>query len=576
MNSNAVPFGGVQNAAVRTDSCVKSDGGSSSGSKAGVPTDRAWSDYLTFRGVVVEKKSSFDISEIGKAWIAGGGATASDSDYALMSSPDLERAKLPAEQLSSPMEKSGLPVETNVNTEKTHYREMTPMKDIQGSERSSLWLEQELRRRAFVKQEINTAIKERGRKMNGIDAEEDSYKKRNMRRSLKEFDADEFSFHETKSNSELDEEVAAITADELQKKVMYHLVQSPSNGRIPGNCSMEDPPPRRLFGVDEQPGPKDSFAGFANSMESHDEDGQPLDFEDMQVEMREFASKTRAALRDQSFTEKVLAESSKFTPLTVLSPLSVDFSAEADDPNVASSHQQTKQVAMSKADNSTSNMGSERSKAASKTTNSGSISTDFVDLQPDEVPLLIRSIDFFSGIAKGDITLSLLSENTGSQETSVGATWANRVRGAIWRARQMRRNMSHEFHAQKSPTRGRSVEKARVAGSCRTIGSIQDAALLHMKHDELDEAIDLYEDIIFAYYSYFERSLDLREKNPRQENEIGPIDFQPYIGVALHNLGILHLLKGEYVEALSYFTRAVETRKAHLGEDHSDHIVSNL
>jgi hypothetical protein len=42
----------------------------------------------------------------------------------------------------------------------------------------------------------------------------------------------------------------------------------------------------------------------------------------------------------------------------------------------------------------------------------------------------------------------------------------------------------------------------------------------------------------------------------------------------LHNLGVLNLLKGGYVEALSFFTRAAENRMSHMGEGHPDHIVS--
>jgi tetratricopeptide (TPR) repeat protein len=194
-------------------------------------------------------------------------------------------------------------------------------------------------------------------------------------------------------------------------------------------------------------------------------------------------------------------------------------------------------------------------------------------------------MDCFDGIAKGDITLSLLSENTGAEQTKASATWANRVQGAIWRSRKMRRDMtptteSHRSPQPGSPPRGRSslpvdVDQARVAGSFRTVQSTEEAALLHLKHDELDEAIELFEDIIFAYYSYFEWSLDMREKNPNAEiGGIGSVDFKLYIGVALHNLGILNLLKGEYREALSFFTRAAENRRAHMGEEHPDHIVS--
>lgn len=130
-----------------------------------------------------------------------------------------------------------------------------------------------------------------------------------------------------------------------------------------------------------------------------------------------------------------------------------------------------------------------------------------------------------------------------------------------------------------TPAKGRSslpvdMDKARVAGGFRSVSSTQEAALLHLKHDEIDEALELFEDIIFAYYAYFEHSLKQRDANPQQEGGFGTTDFKPFIGVALHNLGILNLLNGEYKEAHSYFARAVENRKSCLGEGHPDHVVS--
>jgi hypothetical protein len=347
---------------------------------------------------------------------------------------------------------------------------------------------------------------------------------------------------------------------------------------------MDDAPPRRLFGTQEGTDVSENeFAAFADSDE---DEVNSTDYQDMQVEMKKFASETRAALRDQSFTERALAgaASSKFMPLTPPSPIAVDPSTRADGPSPASSSKQPMSVATSATGSTISKPKSTPPMAGTKTAHSASTGTDFADLDSNEIPILVRSMDYFEGIAKGDITLSLLSENTGSGETSVGATWANRVRGAIWRSRRMRRNMKDSFQENGpslpgSPARGRSslpvdVDGARVAGSFRTIASIQDAALRHLKHDEIDEAIELFEDIIFAYYSYFERSLNKREKYPLTEGDVQPVDFQLYIGVALHNLGVLNLLRGEYEEALSFFTRAVENRRSHLGKAHPDHIVS--
>ena len=129
-----------------------------------------------------------------------------------------------------------------------------------------------------------------------------------------------------------------------------------------------------------------------------------------------------------------------------------------------------------------------------------------------------------------------------------------------------------------SPAKGRSslpvdMDKARVAGGIRNVQSTQEAALGHLKHDEIEEAMELFEDIIFAYYAYFEKSLKEREANPGASNG-NTLDFRPYIGVALHNLGILNLLKGEYSAAQSYFKRALDNRKTCLGEGHPDHVVS--
>jgi tetratricopeptide (TPR) repeat protein len=189
-------------------------------------------------------------------------------------------------------------------------------------------------------------------------------------------------------------------------------------------------------------------------------------------------------------------------------------------------------------------------------------------------------MDSYFGIAKGDITLSLLNENAGQSDSSKKATWANRVHGAIWRCRLMRRSTgsltSVDFHQERdrTPARGRSslpvdLDECRVAGGVRNVRSSHEAALGHLKHDEFDEALELFEDIIFAYYAHFEKTLAAREAGVV---DAGTTYFRPYIGVALHNLGILNLLKGEYREAVSYFGRALEYRQECLGEGHPDHL----
>ena len=522
-----------------------SKGSRGSGNKAYVPPDRAWGDYLTFRGVAVEspaKKETFDISSIGKVWIASSSNAASPIKTSISGGQQQQQQQeepqpRPIMTLSSPEEKK---------QQSLHEKELL----------ASGWPQDEFSRLTYMKQEINSSsLGGRGESMFEKEisprSDETSYKSiENIEPSL----------------STMDDEVAAINADEIMNK----LVQVPSSdGRIPGNQSAEKTSgPRRLFGVQEN-----DTSNFGASVESDGEfGGEPIDYDLMQVQMTKFASETRAALRDQSFAELAQASpSSKFMPVMVSSPLSVDPSTAVDETDVSSQPQ---------------NKSLSDWKAGTRTINSRSTGTDFADMQGNDAPILIKSMDCFEGIAQGDITLSLLSENTGATQTKVSATWANRVQGAIWRSRKMRRDMApttenhHRSQNPSSPPRGRSslpvdVDQARVAGSFRTVQSTEEAALLHLKHDELDEAIELFEDIIFAYYSYFERSLDMREKNPNADiGGIGSVDFKLYIGVALHNLGVLNLLKGEYGEALSFFTRAAENRRTHLGDEHPDHIVS--
>ncbi|KAL3924217.1 MAG: hypothetical protein SGILL_001180 [Bacillariaceae sp.] len=543
--SNSSPAGKQHD--IRTS---RSNGDSSSaGSKASgySPPNQAWSDYLTFRGVPVEspsKNAAYDISEIGKAWVNGGDASPTKiTNTALASSAATEG------EIS--------PQKPSVDAFKAAFRDMTPNKDLQGSEKSSGWLEEELSRRAFVKREINNAIEERGKVMQAIGSDDISSKSKPRSDSV----------------LSVDEEVAAITGEDEKVELLHSLVQSPSDGRIPGNGSMDEAPPRQLFGMQEDVELVQGFAPFDTSTESEEGHGPAVVYDDMQVEMKKFASDTRAALRDQSFTEQALAASaSKFVPVSALSPVAGDPSASVDGPSVESSGLPTKTIDPLVPEPSPSTVQSKTSRAGSKSI-VGSHSIEFADLQSNQAPVLIRSMDCFDGVAKGDITLSLLSENTGSGETSVGATWANRVKGAIWRSRRMRRSIDGPAAQGRSPLPV-DVDSARVSGTYRTVASTQDAALIHLKNDEIDEAIELFEDIIFAYYSYFEKSLSLREKNPGAESGVQSVDFQLYIGVALHNLGVLNLLKGEYVEALSFFTRAAENRKSHLGEGHPDHISS--
>jgi hypothetical protein len=67
-------------------------------------------------------------------------------------------------------------------------------------------------------------------------------------------------------------------------------------------------------------------------------------------------------------------------------------------------------------------------------------------------------------------------------------------------------------------------------------------------------------------------------KNDTVENQRAEaaLDFRAYIGTALHNLGLLHFLSGDFDDALSFFMRARDSRKALLGENHADYLVGTL
>lgn len=104
--------------------------------------------------------------------------------------------------------------------------------------------------------------------------------------------------------------------------------------------------------------------------------------------------------------------------------------------------------------------------------------------------------------------------------------------------------------------------------------SIQEKALAHLATDEFEQALELYEDIIFNYYSFFEQVLAKRDEFSSEDISTELSNFKPYIGASLHNLGVIHLLKGDYEDAFSFFKRAVDNRRACLGDAHPDCVVS--
>jgi hypothetical protein len=309
----------------------------------------------------------------------------------------------------------------------------------------------------------------------------------------------------------------------------------------------------------------------------------------LQEEMQRFVDDTRAALRQEGSDGKpsdsyVKGDSNLLhSPFRSIAVSSSDAPSDGRTNHADDMDLQITYPVQSATDNPQVSASIARSLTyRSVSEGASSCTSDYSDMQSSK-PALIQCMDNMYGIAKGDITLSLLNENTGRIENSPKSTWANRVHGAIWRCRRMRRQMGGFPGRAADPSgspQGRTslpvdMDKARVAGGFKSVASTQEAALNHLRHDEVDEAIELFEDIIFAYYSYFEKTLKARELNPGSRDANGSTNFKPYIGVALHNLGILHLLNGEYEEALSFFSRAVENRKACIGEGHRDHVVSH-
>jgi tetratricopeptide (TPR) repeat protein len=456
------------------------------------------------------------------------------------------------------------------------YRDMTPKQDFKLSEKSAAWLQEEFKRRSTIKKEINAAILARSdlrKEDDTILTVDRSYQIEDASVKVDQLPVDGVTGDEafavalsqalealpklampahnfTSADMSLlseDDEVAALTR--------YKSTPRSFDDGLKAIPSDEDasPAPRRLdYGAASL---RTSFPVAISGMQTTaaQQNGQA----DFRQDMLRFANETRKVLHGQNRSSMQSEEpTSRFRSLAGSSSI-----AKVDELSIEAT-----------ASLGATNLGPNYS-ALTDEASDHSRSFDIASR-----PMLVESMDSHLGIAKGDITLSLLNEDS---STSAKSTWANRVRAAVWRARRMRRGLSgnpnvHDIRATGTPARGRSslpvdMDEVRVAGGVRTVQATQEAALGHLIHDEIDEALELFEDIIFAYYGYFEQSLQAREANPGGENVI--TDFRPYIGAALHNLGILNLLKGEYRQALSYFGRAVDNRRGCLGEAHSDHVV---
>lgn len=212
-----------------------------------------------------------------------------------------------------------------------------------------------------------------------------------------------------------------------------------------------------------------------------------------------------------------------------------------------------------------------------------------VSISDNIKPTMVQSIDNETGIAKGDVMLSLLCDNSFQASRDKAAdSWAWRVQEAIWRGRGMRRdcfdgpvsrsNSQDDGDGKNARRRSSSlpvdVDDVRIVGGIKSVSSIQEKALAHLERDEFEQALELYEDIIFNYYSFFEQVLAKRDEYSSEDVSMELANFKPYIGASLHNLGVIHLLKGDYEDAFSFFKRAVDNRRACLGDSHPDCVTS--
>lgn len=186
---------------------------------------------------------------------------------------------------------------------------------------------------------------------------------------------------------------------------------------------------------------------------------------------------------------------------------------------------------------------SESSMRSQHTTLVDSISqTELWDFKTREA-ISVESFDSCAGIAKGDITLSLLNE---MNEMSPTSSCPSRLHAAIWRCRRMR-----------IPS-ARSIGGLKMQPVDQDVRSMHAASLHYMLRHQFGKAIEIYKDILSAY------QLGLEINSTWERNDERKI--QSSIGVAHHNLGILHLLKGDYTIALSCFSDAAEARKDFLAD----------
>ena len=132
-----------------------------------------------------------------------------------------------------------------------------------------------------------------------------------------------------------------------------------------------------------------------------------------------------------------------------------------------------------------------------------------------------------------------------------------------------------------SPSHGRTsaavdVDENEIVGGIETVEETQKSALEHLKYDDFEDALELYERIAGCYYRYFEGIIRRSNNLPHMVLLERLAYFKAFVGACLHNIGVIHLLRGEYMEAFTCFDRATSKRAECHGIGTTDHLVCEI
>jgi hypothetical protein len=192
------------------------------------------------------------------------------------------------------------------------------------------------------------------------------------------------------------------------------------------------------------------------------------------------------------------------------------------------------------------------------------------------MPFLVKPLDSELGVPKGDVMVSLLSKDS---------SWSSNITEAVWRCRTMRRNNDTKWLKENAKRRSSPLVKTGMSLVVGTRGdrseikspnANQFEAIEHLKFDELDEALQLYEDIHRSYDKFFAQEIEQSASKSPKHRQHDVTTFKLFAGQAFHNIATIKLLQGEYFDALTFFERATLNRASSCGTGHPDHIVRLL